>query len=125
MAPLHSLEAFSLGVGRYLTTNNGSNQFEYGAYGSGDAVVGLDLDASAEITFTFGSLNDFTGAGQSINVDLGLISVDLNYNGDGSEFTGLTFSFGAPLPGRSIGYGTDLLPENRKQSKLENSGKIR
>lgn len=101
-------------IGSYFTTDNGistwetgypGGDFEFGSYTSVGGALGLDADASLGIGLSFGNLTNFQGAGSSIGIDIGEVSLDITFNGS-EQWTGFRFSVNTPLPGISDGVST-------------------
>ena len=84
--------------GRFYSSDDGTGQSKSGQFVADAGLIGLELDASAGITFTFGDLSNFAGQGQTLGLDFGLFSLDLLFGGDDS-FVGFGFSGSTPLPG--------------------------
>lgn len=93
------------GIGTYITTDDGSGRFDIGGYETFGPTFGAELDAAAGLSVTFGDLGNFQGSGESINIDLGPVSLDLNFAGSdaGGDFVGFNLSVSTPLPGGSVG----------------------
>ncbi len=108
------------GAGTYWTTDDGRGRSGSGNYTSTGGRIGFDADVAFGIGFTLGDICDFAGDGESLGLDIGPISLDINFGSDGN-FNGLGISITTPLPGVSYGRSkVEVYPTRDPQDIIDN-----